>query len=541
MCIKKLIPFILFSLYPVIIFAQNSDKPLILHSNQKSIKLFINKGENDWIITPEKDPDILRLFSTTVKEYDMKFISDMDSLVFTVKVNQPVFMNIIYAGDTTKALIDFIDYIPNSLTDKEKIKTLALFWSEIKYNFAFIDKLNFNPDSLFAEYISKVLETKNDYEFYKLLDLFAGRMKDAHTQINFNDISEYTDFIPVQARYFNNELRVVNVRNDLADRIPPGTRILKVNGRPLEEYMGKYIHPYIESGYEPTVRRLAASRLFSFGLDTISVEYETPGGVQGSVILPRDGKEKNIQYTGYTARQPTVPIELKYIDNIAILSFNTFNDYNGRLVEQFEKLKDTLYKARGIILDLRQNGGGSTAVAQHLLQYIIRDSCYLTYAWQTRINDGVKRATGNFIKNNADFYKTRAYRTIPADTIRISDTIQPFNAPVVILISNNTASAAEDLLIMLYERQERPLLIGDYTFGSTGSPLVISGFPEGWSARVCTRRVLFPYSLKPFTKGIKPDIIIKYSYDEFMSGKDKEIETALEILKKNSLTKTQRL
>lgn len=536
MCIKNFIPLILLNLYSVIIFAQNTDKPLILHSNQKSIKLFINKGENDWIITPEKNPDILRLFSTTVKEYDMKFISDADSLAFTVKVNQPVFINIIYAGDTTKAVIDFIDYIPNSLTDKEKIKTLALFWSEIKYNFAFIDKLSFNPDSLFAEYISKVLQTKNDYELYKVLDLFAGRMKDAHTQINFNNKSEYTDFIPVQARYFNNELRVINVRNDLSGQIPPGAKILKVNGLPLEEYMKKYIHPYIESGYEPTVRRLAASRLFSFGLDTISVEYETSGRISGSILLPRDGKEKNIQYTGYTVRKSSLPVELKYIDNIAVLSFNTFNDYNGQLVEQFEKLKDTLYKASGIILDLRQNGGGSTAVARHLLQYLIRDSCYLTYAWQTRINDGVKRATGNYIQNNEDFYRTMAYRTVPADTIRIPDTIQPFNVPVVILISNHTASAAEDLLIMLYERKERPLLVGDYTFGSTGSPLVINGFPEGWSARVCTRRVLFPYSLKPFTEGIKPDVFIKYSYDEFISGKDKEMEAALKILKKNTLT-----
>ena len=155
------------------------------------------------------------------------------------------------------------------------------------------------------------------------------------------------------------------------------------------------------------------------------------------------------------------------------------------------------------------------------------------------MNDGVKRATGNFIKENENFYKTRAYRMVPADTIRIPHTIRPFTVPVVILISNQTASAAEDLLIMLHERKERPLLIGDYTFGSTGSPLVIQGLPDEWSARICTRRVLYPYSLKPFTEGIKPDILINYSYDEFISGQDKEIEAALKILKNNCLTKTQ--
>ena len=69
--------------------------------------------------------------------------------------------------------------------------------------------------------------------------------------------------------------------------------------------------------------------------------------------------------------------------------------------------------------------------------------------------------------------------------------------------------------------------------GSTGSLLVLDKFPENGVAKVCTRRVLFPYSMQPFNEGIVPDILVDYTLDEYLNQKvDKDVEAAIEVISK---------
>jgi C-terminal processing protease CtpA/Prc len=302
--------------------------------------------------------------------------------------------------------------------------------------------------------------------------------------------------------------------------------------------MDKYINPFVDSKYKPTQQVLAAARLFSTRQlqNKITIKYITPNQEIRTNTPPRDG-EKNRgthMYIGEKSRPNFDPLEIKWVDdNIAVLALNSFLHYDGKLISYFEKIKDTLYSADAIIIDMRNNGGGVTDVAWYFLQYIIQDSFFLNYAWQTRIHDAVRKANGNWAEEYKSYYEMNAYRTVPGDTIFIGDSIRKFSVPVVILISTMTVSAAEDFLVILYEREDRPLLIGQPSFGSTGSPLVFRDWPDpNGYARVCTRRVLFPYSLKPLEKGIEPDIWVHYTFEEYMNGFDKEIDIATRELKK---------
>jgi hypothetical protein len=506
-----------------------------MYSNQKNIILFDGETKHDWSITPSLNPDVFRSYSATEGRKRFKFISDIDSLEFVAEVNKLIYVSIIYKGDTAHTVIDFTNRFASKLSDSEKLYALSLFWSEAKYNFAFIDKLRFDLDSLYKTFIPKVLATTNDYEFYDVMKLFAGCFHDGHTQVYYLEDS-YTDYVPMLARYFDDELRVINVKESIAATFPVGSTIIEINGLKTEEYMRKYIAPYIASDYKPTVQRLAASDLLAAKLptDTLTIKYRTPENKILTNPLVRDGRNREGEPSvGYQRSYWKDPVEITWQENdIAVLAFNTFNDRNGELIARFEKLKDTLYHAKGIIIDLRQNGGGSTNVAWRLLQYIIKDSYFLNFAWQTRTNDGVKKAQGNFRKEYERYYKNAAYRTVPADTVFIPDSIKRFDVPIAVLFSTMTVSAAEDFLIILYERSDRPLFVGQPSFGSTGSPLMIWGFPDNGFARICARRVLFPYSMRPFTEGIQPDIPVNYTFDEFMSGKDKDMEVAVQELQK---------
>jgi carboxyl-terminal processing protease len=516
--------------------AQNAKQ--VLHSNSKSIKYFVNGVKDDWRVEPSVKIDYLKLYSATEKTKKVKFVSDIDSIEFTVKANKPVnFAIVVKNNDTAFTAINFTNAFENTLNTADKVYALSLFWSEVKYNFAFIDEIKFNIDSLYKAYIPKVAATKNDYEFYDLMKLFVGSFKDRHTNISYNNAFPYIDYISMTAGYFGNDLYLINVRSDLAKTYPVGSKIVKINGLPAKEYMAKYVEPYILSDFPSTLKYLSASQLFAAKpyKDSMAITYQTPSGKILTNTPPRDGKTKsNIEVLGHPYPRLSKPFEISWKeDSIAVLGLNTFNDTRDELIPYFDKIKDTLYSAKGIVIDLRQNRGGSTEVAWHIIKHMIKDTYFLNYAWQTRINSGVKRANGDYIKANRDFLNYSAYQTFRADTVFIPDSIKRFNVPMVVIFSEMTVSAAEDFLIILKERKDRPMFIGRPSFGSTGSPLVLRNLSSNGSARICTRRVLFPYSLKPFNEGIVPDIIVDYSFNEFMTPDlDKEINTAIEELKK---------
>jgi len=104
--------------------------------------------------------------------------------------------------------------------------------------------------------------------------------------------------------------------------------------------------------------------------------------------------------------------------------------------------------------------------------------------------------------------------------------------PVVILIGKLSFSACEDFLVNIYEVPDRPLLIGETTGGSTGAPLVLFKLPNETIARICTLRILYPYSMKPFVnKGISPDIEIKETIEDYINGNDVCLNRAIQSLK----------
>ncbi|MDR2409265.1 MAG: hypothetical protein LBE13_14280 [Bacteroidales bacterium] len=510
----------------------------IMHSSRQGIKIYYDARIREWSISPDIRPDMLEIYDPTAKKKTVKFVSDMDSITFEVKVNKAVYFPIIYKGDTAYTGIHLTNSLPNSLSKADKIMALSLFWSETKYNFAFFDQLTFDWDSLYKAYIPMVEATNNDIDFYEIMGNFAGSLQDGHSGTYNDNISPYVDYVPMTVEYFNDFLYIIRIRGDLEHIYPVGSKIIEINGLPFKEYMDKYINPFVQSKYKPTQQVLAASRLLSARplQDKLTIKYITPNQEIRENTLPRDGEKNRVSFPNIGKKEKTEfdPVRIKWLDNnIAVLELSSFWHYNGKLIPYFEKIKDTLYTADGIIIDMRNNGGGVTDIAWYFLQYVIQDSFFINYAWQTRIHDAVKKANGNYIEENKAYYEMNAYRTVLGDTVFIGDSIKKFTVPLVILISTMTASAAEDFLVDLYEREDRPLLIGQPSFGSTGSPLVFKEWPDpNGVAKVCTRRVLFPYSLKPLDKGIEPDIHVHYTFEEYMSDFDKEIDVAVRELKK---------
>lgn len=429
---------------------------------------------------------------------------------------------------------------PQKNTTQDKLFGLSKIWSEIKYNFVNIDQTKFDIDSLYYATIPKVIATTNDPDYYDELQKFMAFFNDGHTQLietgyAWNDINDY---IPCGLIDINDKIYFSDVReNSGLDSTLIGAEIIEIEGVPTKKYINEYIYPTISASTDAhrwfqAVTKIQGGRKGTY----FKGKAKKINGAVISFSIPRNGettRTPNDKYRLWATnpnKHSTGRISLNWNGNIAILDIRAF--YPESIISKIDSLATLINnKASGLIIDLRHNGGGTTSVAEHLQKYLNNGSYFLTFGSQQRINDSYGRSQGNYRDEYKDFFLGKAYKTNAPDTVFVEKSISPFKCPVIILIGTYTFSAAEDFLINIYEVPGRPLIIGEPTGGSTGAPLMVP-LPHDAMARICSIRMLYPYSKKAFVgKGIQPDIIIKQNTTDYIKGKDVVMESALSHLK----------
>jgi len=519
----------------IVLFSCNEKKQTIFHSNIKSIQVSINGKQTDWRISPEVNPDRLKVYCINEKN-EVIFQTDTDTVPFTVSKNDTIkFRIILNSLDTAYTEIIGIKDLPEKITNEEKLYWLSQIWSETKYNFVNIDQLNFDLDSLYKTLIPEVIASKNDYEYYQVLHKFTATLKDGHTQVtDRGQFYPFTDYIPISLQDFNKKIFIAHVRkNANLDSTWVGAELIEIEEIPTVDYLKKNIFPYISASTEQHLWMQSVYKIQSGFKDKLfKGTIRKVDGTIEKIELERNGEATRTpydEYWGITRNYSRNIVDLDWTDNnIAVISFNRFSP-EDKAIKEFGEIVKKIDKAKGVIIDLRKNGGGSTGVAWHLQKYLTKGNSFLNYAWETRISDGVRKANGNWKDEDKDYYLNKALRFEKPEVVLVSDTLKRIKCPTVILVGRFTFSAAEDFLVNIYEVPDRPKLIGEETGGSTGSPLVVPGLPGGGYARICTRRICYPISGKRFVNsGVKPDIEIKQTINDYLNEKDVVLEKAIE-------------
>ena len=451
-------------------------------------------------------------------------------------INIIVVLNICFSSLLAQSLEkhNIQECFPNDVSLVDKIYTYSTIWNEIKYNFVNIDQITFNSDSLYNATIHSIIESTNDVDYYKILRRFICSFGDGHTALlrTSYDMDDYFDYIPNNIEVFDNKFYFTSIRKiDDADSTLLGAEIIEIESIPTMQYVKEQYFPYI-SASTYNYRLMKATSQMGDGIKGtfFKGKAKKTNGEIVSFSIERNGDVTYTENNKYwEIKRPPLQrgrIYLRWEENIAILTVNSFHESVMMRIDSLMQIVNS--KAQGLIIDLRKNGGGSTEVAHHLQKYLTKENYFLSFGSQTRVNNAYGRSQGNYRKEYEAYYLGKAYQTEMPDTIFVERAIKKIPCPVVILIGKFSLSACEDFLVNIYETSNRPLLIGEETGGSTGAPLVIFGLPNKTVVRICTLRILYPYSLKPFVnKGISPDIEIKETFDDYLTGKDKVLERAL--------------
>lgn len=193
-------------------------------------------------------------------------------------------------------------------------------------------------------------------------------------------------------------------------------------------------------------------------------------------------------------------------DNIGYIRCETFEyDFgDGNLHE----IMRTLALCDGLIIDVRNNGGGQVTAAQTLASLFLNEKTLCGYMSH-------KTGTGH-----NDFSTPEAINIEPFVGLR-------WQKPACILTNRSTYSAA-NCFVMYLKGLSNITVVGDVTGGGSGMPLN-SELPNGWSLRF-SACPMYDRNGQLTEQGIAPDVKVDITSADYARSVDTIIETARTLL-----------
>lgn len=422
------------------------------------------------------------------------------------------------------------------LSQEEKLYGLSLLWKEASYNFAFFDQIpELDFDQSYRDYITLVLNTKSIYEYYRVLTKFCALLQDGHTDITYPEgiLDQHIDWPAIDLYDCNGQAVVVAVDSVYEGVIPLGSTVLSIDGCTLDDYLASSVLPYIASS-TPHIRQHLAiiEALYGKPNSYVTIEVRTPFGKINTCVLARDAKQRSITKSilpFYDNQRPL--FEYKALEHdIAYIALNGFDD--PVILDDFKQNYFKIQQSQALVIDLRRNGGGNSAIGAEILSYFT-DTDLDGATWKSRKHIAAYKAWGSVANQFAELEAYAAYARGEAwedgDMTKVKAQLSHSHiVPTVVLIGRNTQSAAEDFLVFI-DTLEHFTTVGETTYGSTGQPLLFE-LPGGGVARICTKRDTYPDGRDFVGVGIKPDIEVRLRYNDLVSGNDIVLEKAIQRL-----------
>ena len=324
-------------------------------------------------------------------------------------------------------------------------------------------------------------------DYYFVLSSFLALSNDSHTSLEAGDIYSHFLYYPLQLNYVGDKVYVVSGVSDYKDYMGKEVRAINgVNVKVIEE-KASFVVPHDNTVYLKLWlnNQLNNTSFLSF-IDVadsdkapVTLTFSDGKNVSLSPTLSQEIDRDEIisvfsSYSPYIYQGYYRAMEIR--DDVLLISYNTCSDNPSYPMKNFTSdLKKVLSKKKysKIIVDLRYNGGGNSAVLNSVIKLLKKEKCS-KYA----------------------------------------------------LISENTFSSA--ILNALSLKDDADFtLVGTPTGGSINHYGELKSFtlPEtGWEVYYSSK--YFKLS-KKYEGSIIPDVYIEKDAESYFSGIDKEVEYCL--------------
>lgn len=227
-----------------------------------------------------------------------------------------------------------------------------------------------------------------------------------------------------------------------------------------------------------------------------------PKGTSVHLTILRIDAEEPLEFT---LKRETIEVESVVYelmeDNIGYISINQFSETTN---EEFDKAVNQVLidNPKGLIVDLRFNGGGFLDISVDILSELIDDE-------KTAVQIATRHADEN-------------------ELVAVWNDARLPEIPLVMLVNFGSASASE-IMAGAIQDHKRGLVMGEQTYGK-GSVQELQYFNDGSSLRLTVAKWLTPNGRDIDKVGITPDRIIEIDYNAEPAA-DNQLEEAVNYLK----------
>ncbi|MDQ2854786.1 MAG: S41 family peptidase [Acidobacteriota bacterium] len=344
-------------------------------------------------------------------------------------------------------------------------------------------------------------------ELYEVLRRLLTSLRDAHTRVYAPEQKfdwEHPRFVTIglSLREIEGKLTVVSVeRGSEAERdgIRAGDLIQTINGKNALLTLERKLSEQAGSSTPQ------AARLFAMS----SLAEGRPGTTAAIEWIGADNKphQANLQ-RHWQQRNPGVHITRH--GGIAVVTIDAFTQ---ALEAEFLASNGTLRQARGLVFDLRNNGGGDAQAMAEIASVFLPPGTGLGQFTDRHGNLSLKLETG----------------VTPLLFHLLGD---PIDVPITILTSERTSSAAE-IFIAGLKQTNHATVLGSQTCGCVLAVRTRHALPDGGELEVSELDYHTDLGVRLEGAGIKPDEIISLTRRDIYASRDRVMLFALAKLRDN--------
>ncbi|MBA2339471.1 MAG: PDZ domain-containing protein [Pyrinomonadaceae bacterium] len=358
-----------------------------------------------------------------------------------------------------------------------------------------------------ATFRPSAASARDSKELYALMRRMLLSLRDPHTRL----YAPGEEFDTERPRFVTTGLSLREVdglvvvwrveRNSPAARakVRAGDVVTSIDGEPVTDFLNRRLAEGQSASRSETARFQAVARLLDGANDSlVTVDFVRPDNRAYTVQLRR--------LKG--ARDLHLQLRSAHKGSISIIRLDAFTSLTAA---EFGRVLESLSAAQGIVLDLRDNGGGESEAMLDVLSAFVPANSTI----------------GRFIDRNGRIITELQTRSaMLSSAARIVQLAQP----LIILTSPKTASAAEIFVAALRERV-RARVLGENTCGCVLGTRGAHKLPDGGALVFSEMNYHTTAGARLEGAGLAPDELIKISRRDLQTNRDPLLERATDLLR----------
>jgi len=406
---------------------------------------------------------------------------------------------------------------------------------KFRTEYAFTELKNLDWDAISAEFRPQFEEAEANSDpiaYVRALQHFTWAIPDGHVSssafINEDFERDTGGSIGIAIRELDDERVIVSYLYDGGPAEDAGVElraeILSINGQPIKDAVSAAV-PYsspFSSDHAKRLQQLRYAVRFPLGTQ-VELTFKNPGASEPETVMldtidERDSWSFSFNAIGTNAGQTgfELPLEYQLLDSgIGYVKIYSFFDNERLTVDLWERLMQDLNQQQvpGLIIDMRQNGGGQGFLAAQMAAYFF-DEPYQLYSF------------GSYDKELGKFY----FDPNPRFRFYLPSEDKRYYGDIAVLVGPACASACEffsyDMTI-----DNRAAIIGQYPTAGLGGGIEQFFMPEGQVVQLpISRPVDSDGNIIIEGKGVAPTVKVPVDEETLFTSGDPVLEAAINYL-----------